>query len=63
MSAAGTAGPGLRFEFDCLHCDWNGPYESVIQAGLDYELCPKCEQQLHRVELKPQRGEDDPTHG
>lgn len=27
----------------CDNCGWNGKTIEVIQAGLNYELCPQCE--------------------
>lgn len=34
-------------QLTCIACDWSGDETEVIQAGLNYELCPECETLLY----------------
>lgn len=47
----------LEHPMRCHHCGWQGAYRDVVQAGLNHELCPKCEETVHPVEGYPAAAE------
>lgn len=47
--AAPASSPSPAQLYECADCRWCGPHDALIQAGLNHELCPKCEGQTLAV--------------